>query len=133
MRVWPLTQKCGSGAFTGCYGLWCCLLGTPAPANLRTAVEEMPPLIAAARVYGVSGVLSEDLFGTDKPDLPQPHASKALQRTSQAYGGRWRRILGHLLAIIRTSAVYSAVRPSLIPVNQIRWPPNSVYVLSYRM
>jgi hypothetical protein len=42
--------------------------------------------------------------------------------------------LGHLLAILasypRTSAVYSALRPSFISANQIRWPPNFVSVLS---
>jgi hypothetical protein len=31
--------------------------------------------------------------------------------------------------VLRTSAVYSALRPSFISVNQIRWPPNFVYVL----
>jgi hypothetical protein len=36
----------------------------------------------------------------------------------------------HLLAILRTSAVYSALRPSFISANQIRWPPNFVSVLS---
>jgi hypothetical protein len=41
--------------------------------------------------------------------------------------------LGHLLAILRTSAVYSALRPSFISVNQIRWPPNFCLVLAHMM
>jgi hypothetical protein len=37
-------------------------------------------------------------------------------------------ILGHLLAIQRTTQNISALRPSVMSVNQIRWPPNFVYM-----
>jgi hypothetical protein len=35
--------------------------------------------------------------------------------------------------MLRTSAVFSALRPSFISANQTRWPPNFVYVLSYHI
>jgi hypothetical protein len=49
---------------------------------------------------------------------------------SGIWGWRWWLILGHLLAILRAIQNISALRPSFIPVNQTRWPPNFVYVLS---
>jgi hypothetical protein len=67
----------------------------------------------------------QGLFGTGKLSSPQSHIPKQLSSAPPRHkGGRWRPILGHLLAILRTSAIFWALRPSLISVNQIRWPPN---------
>jgi hypothetical protein len=73
-------------------------------------------------------------FDTDRShqqNSNQPYSYTPKQLSSpppRHEGGRWWLILGHLLAILRTSAVFSALRLPLIPANQIRWPPNPAYL-----
>jgi hypothetical protein len=109
----------------------------PRDALGRHPPPRRPPLLAGAglQLRSVREIAVERLIfdRSDQHISNQPWSYTPKQLSSaplRHMGGRWWLILGHLLAILRTSAVYSALRPSFISVNQIRWPPNFVSLLS---